>query len=110
MSAVPAPHAGRTGSALRVAVVTVAWLAVVVAMELVCRPWPGTEVLVPVVVAVAVAAVAAVGRPVGGTLLLSSTAILAITVWGSVGGAVLIVSSVTAVVLLPVHAVHPRPK
>jgi hypothetical protein len=42
------------------------WLAVVLA--LLCRPTPGTEVLAPVVVVVAVAVVILVGHPVGGTL------------------------------------------
>jgi hypothetical protein len=93
--------------ALRVTAVTLSWLTVVLATALLCRPTPGTEVLAPVVVAVTVAVVMLVGRPVGGALALFNMVVLAMTVWGEVGGAVLIVSTFAALVLLPVHAVHP---
>ncbi|QFY09669.1 hypothetical protein GBF35_26110 [Nonomuraea phyllanthi] len=107
MSAVPAPPAGWLDSALRVATVTLLWLAVVLATALMCQPAPGTEVLAPVVVAVVVAVVILFGRPVGSTLLLFATALLAMTVWGSVGGAVLVVATTAALVALPVHVVQP---
>ncbi|MFI7705527.1 hypothetical protein [Nonomuraea sp. NPDC049480] len=110
MSVVPAPSAGWFDSALRATAVTLSWLAVVLATALRCQPTPGTGVLVPVVVVVAVAVVILVGRPVGGTLALFSTTLLAMTVWGEVGGAVLVVSTVAALVLLPVHAVLPGPE
>ncbi|MGN9844858.1 hypothetical protein ACTMTI_42695 [Nonomuraea sp. H19] len=109
MSVVPAPPARWFDSALRVTAVTLSWLAVVLATALLCRPTPGTEVLVPVVVAVVVAVVMLVGRPVSGTLALFNTTVLAMTVWGEVGGAVLVVSTIAALVLLPVHPVHPGP-
>ncbi|GGO63285.1 hypothetical protein [Nonomuraea cavernae] len=109
MSVVPAPYAGWFDNGLRVTAVTLSWLAVVLATGLLCRPTPGTEVLVPMVVAVVVAVVMLVGRPVGGALLLFNTAVLAMTVWGQVGGAVLVVSTLAALVLLPVHAVQPGP-
>ncbi|MEV0617529.1 hypothetical protein AB0I81_29705 [Nonomuraea sp. NPDC050404] len=110
MSVVPAPSAGRIDSVLRVAAVALAWLAVVLATAIVCRPLPGTELSAPAVVAVAALVVVAVGRPVGGTLALFNMTLLATTVWGEVGGAVLVVSTVVAVTLLPVHAVRPGPR
>ncbi|MFG1709272.1 hypothetical protein ACFLIM_39380 [Nonomuraea sp. M3C6] len=110
MSVVPAPSTGWFDSALRVTAVTLSWLAVVLATALLCRPTPGTEVLVPVVVAVAVAVVILFGRPVGGSLALFSAAVLAVAVWGEVGGVALVVSTIAALVLLPVHAVQPGPR
>ncbi|MEV0151477.1 MULTISPECIES: hypothetical protein [unclassified Nonomuraea] len=109
MSAVPALPARWFDHALRVTAVTLWWLAAMLATALLCRPTPGTEVLVPVVVAVAVAVVMLVGRPVGGSLLLFNVAIFAMAVWGEVGGAVLVVSTIAALASLPVPALQPAP-
>ncbi|MFF0771015.1 hypothetical protein ACFYUK_19170 [Nonomuraea wenchangensis] len=106
MSVVPAPPNEQVNSIRRAAVVTLAWLAVVLATARLCRPWPGTEVLVPAVVAVAIPIVVLIGRPVGGVLVLFGTAVLAMTMWGAVGGGVLVVATVVAVVVLPIHSVR----
>ncbi|GAA1769678.1 hypothetical protein [Nonomuraea bangladeshensis] len=108
MSVVPAPTGGRVGIVLRAAAVTLAWLATVLVTAIMCRPWPGTELL-PVIVAVAMAVVMLVGRPVGGALVLFTVTVLAQTLWGPAGGAVLVAATIAALALLPVHAVQPTP-
>ncbi|MEQ4723735.1 hypothetical protein [Nonomuraea sp. B19D2] len=109
MSVVPAPSAGWSDSALRVTAVMLSWLAAVLATALLCQPTHGTKVLAPVVVAVTVAVVILFGRPVSGALALYSAMVFAMTVWGEVGGAVLVASTITALVLFPLHAVQPGP-
>lgn len=99
MSAVPTPSGRATALAMATLVVLV-WLAIVVATGVLCRPWPGTEVLVPVVVVVAIPVVAVIGEVVGTALTLASVAILAMTTWGQVGGLVLVVATVVAEVAL----------
>lgn len=108
MSVISTRPTEKLDRALRVAVVALSWLAVVLATSLLCRPWPGSEVMVPVVVAVAVAVVTLIGRPLSGALLLYCVTVLAMTLWGEVGGLLLVVSTVAALQLLPVRAVQLR--
>lgn len=111
MSVVPvSPAAEWVVDVARVTAVTSSWLATVLATAIVCRPWPGTEMLVPVVVVAAVAVVMLFGGLVGATLTLTSATLLAMTLWGQTGGAVLVVATIAALHVLPVHAVHVGPR
>ncbi|PRX66070.1 hypothetical protein B0I32_106206 [Nonomuraea fuscirosea] len=103
MSVVSTPATGQIGAVARAVMAMAAWLATVLVTALVSWPWPGTEVLAPVVVLVTVLVVTVFGGATGGALALASVTILAMTVWGPMGGVVLVSATILAVTALPVR-------
>ncbi|MDP9843215.1 hypothetical protein [Streptosporangium lutulentum] len=97
--------AERFSGALRVAAVTAAWATVAGVTAAVCHPASGTELVVPVVVAVSSAVVMLVGRLVGTALVVLHVGLLAMFTWGEVGGLVLLSSTLAALAMLPLPIV-----
>lgn len=95
--------------ALRVTAVTAAWAVAVLVTAAMSRPAPGTELVVPVVVAVALAVVMLFGRVIGSALVVLHAGLLAMLTWGEVGGLVLLSSTFAALVLLPLPFIPTNP-
>ncbi|WP_433235636.1 hypothetical protein ACQPYK_25690 [Streptosporangium sp. CA-135522] len=109
MTTVSARAARQAIREARWAVVPSLWLATVLVTAVVCRPAPGTELVVPVVVVVVSAVVMLIGRPVGAVLVLFHMGLLTLATWGEVAGLVLLASTLAALRLLPLPIVPTNP-